>query len=59
LFQNGIILLKGDCTRPTELNEWLDKIKSIDKISKAKLVQYVYDNKENKGSFSIEIETIN
>lgn len=59
LFTPGMILLKGDCTRPTELNEWLDKIKAVDKITKARLVNYVYDNKENKGSFSIEIETIN
>ena len=59
LFSTGVILLKGDCTRPTELNEWLDKIKSIDKITKAKLVNYSYDTKENKGSFRIEIETKN
>jgi hypothetical protein len=59
MFSNGLIVLRGDCTRPTELNEWLDKIKSIDKIVKAKLVQYVYDNKDNKGTFSIEIEINN
>jgi hypothetical protein len=57
LFATGIIILRGDCSRPTELNEWLDKIKSTDKISKARLINYSYDNKENKGSFSIEIET--
>jgi hypothetical protein len=59
LFATGVIIIKGDCTRPTELNEWLDKIKSIDKINKARLVNYSFDNKENKGSFSIEIETQN
>jgi hypothetical protein len=59
LFTTGMIVLKGDCVRPTELNEWLDKIKSIDKINKARLVNYSFDNKENKGSFSIEIETQN
>lgn len=59
LFATDAILIKGECTRPTELNEWLDQIKSIDKINKAKLVNYYYDNKENKGSFSIEIETEN
>lgn len=59
LFATGSILIKGDCTRPTELNEWLDKIKSIDKINKARLVNYFYDNKENRGTFSIEIETEN
>ena len=57
LFTTGIIILRGDCSRPTELNEWLDKIKSTDKISKARLINYSYDNKDNKGSFSIEIET--
>jgi hypothetical protein len=59
LFSTGSILIKGDCSRPTELNEWLDQIKLIDKINKARLVNYFYDNKENKGSFSIEIETEN
>lgn len=57
LFKTGIIHIKGECTRPTELNEWLDKIKSIDRISKARLVHYSFDDKENKGNFSIEIES--
>jgi hypothetical protein len=57
LFNTNIIFIKGNCTRPTELNEWLDKIKLIDKITKARLVNYFYDNKENIGSFSLEIET--
>jgi hypothetical protein len=59
LFNTGLILLKGECSRPTELNEWLDKIKIIEKINKAKLVNYLFDNKENKGTFSIEIEIQN
>jgi hypothetical protein len=59
LFNAGLIAIKGECIRATELNEWMEKVKAIEKVDKVKLVHYSFDRKENKGVFTMEIEIRN
>ena len=55
IFYSDIIKLTGQSTKPTELNEWIEKIKDIERIKQAKLLRYSYDSKDNTGTFSVEI----
>jgi hypothetical protein len=55
VFESGLIKLSGNSNKPTDLNEWIDKIKSIQSVKKARLLNYTYDQKERVGNFNVEI----
>ncbi len=55
VFSTGTITISGECTRATELNPWLQKLKQIRQVYKAEIVNYTFDNKDKKGVFNIQI----
>jgi len=55
IFSTGTIVISGECSRATELNPWLQKLKQIRQVYKAEIVNYTFDNKDRKGVFNIKI----
>ncbi|MDF2456913.1 MAG: hypothetical protein K0R51_2906 [Cytophagaceae bacterium] len=55
VFESGLVKIAGSSNRPTDLNEWIDKIKAIPSVKKARLLNYTYDQKERVGNFNVEI----
>jgi len=56
VFLTGIIVISGECARATDLNPWLQKLKQIEEVNKAEVINYTFDNKERKGIFNIQLE---
>lgn len=54
-FENKLIQITGNCSRNTELNEWMKKIKKKNWVQDLVLVNYQQANIEENGVFLIEI----
>lgn len=55
-FQNKLIYITGNCSRNTELNEWMKKIKKKTWVQELVLLNYKQANIEENGVFLIEVK---
>lgn len=55
VFDYGRITISGLCDRPTDLNPWIQEIRSMEWVNSAEIQNYSYDNKTRKGTFIISI----
>ena len=55
IFLNKIIIVKGNCKKSTELNEWIRGIKKMDWVNEVSVLNYKQENIKDLGEFEIMI----
>ena len=55
IFLNKIIIVKGNCKKSTELNEWIRGIKKMDWVIEVSVLNYKQENIKDLGEFEIMI----
>jgi hypothetical protein len=56
-FKNDTILITGTCTEATQVNTFINNIKTLNEVKIVALKNYSYKKIDNEGSFSLEIIT--
>lgn len=55
-FNVNSIIIKGDCKKNTELNEWIKQLKRFDWVSDVTLINFTQDKEKNAGIFNMELK---
>lgn len=55
-FNVNSIVMKGDCKKNTELNEWIKQLKRFDWVSDVALTNFTQDKEKNAGVFNVELK---
>ncbi|MFN3402671.1 MAG: hypothetical protein ACK40G_01160 [Cytophagaceae bacterium] len=58
IFQNGLIILTGNCSKTTELNTWIKTLKGLEWVKDVKVQDYTFDDKNKTGEFKIELQLV-
>jgi len=57
VFDQGIIVVKGIASRPTELNQWTKVLDQYTWIEQVKVQDYTFDHKTGRGNFTLHLNT--
>jgi Tfp pilus assembly protein PilN len=55
-FNVNSIVVKGDCKKNTELNEWIKQLKRFDWVNDVTLTNFTQDKEKNMGIFNMELK---
>lgn len=55
IIENGLILVRGICSNPMALNEWIKKIAKLNWVERVEKQNYTYEDSKGEGKFDFYI----